>query len=83
MRWIGLRHQDMNHPQVRIVRSLAHSITAAVPYDRTNTTIALLADILKARIQTLGVEEHPLRVETGTIGAYDTASRALCTHTHC
>ncbi|KAF8491877.1 G-alpha-domain-containing protein [Russula emetica] len=26
------------------------------------------ADILKARIQTLGVEEHPLRVETGTAG---------------
>lgn len=39
-----------------------------------------LADILKARIQTLGVEEHPLRVETGTTGSYDTASRALNTH---
>jgi len=26
------------------------------------------ADILKARIQTLGVEEHPLRVEAGTTG---------------
>jgi hypothetical protein len=25
----------------------------------------LLADILKARIQTFGVEEHPLRMETG------------------
>jgi hypothetical protein len=48
---------------------LARSITAAVPHDRTNTTIVPLADILKARIQTLGVEEHPLRVETGTIGA--------------
>ena len=39
-----------------------------------------LADILKARIQTLGVEEHPLKVETGTSGAYDTASRALSAH---
>jgi len=29
---------------------------------------APLADILKARIQTLGVEEHPLRVEAGTTG---------------
>ena len=26
MRWIGLRHQDMNHPQVRLLRSLSRSL---------------------------------------------------------
>jgi hypothetical protein len=26
MRWIGLRHQDMNHPQVGLLRSLARSL---------------------------------------------------------
>lgn len=35
-----------------------------------------LADILKARIQTFGVEEHPLRMETALTGAHDT----LCVH---
>lgn len=56
---------------------LTRSITAAVPHGRANTTTVVPpADILKARIQTLGVEEHPLRVENGTIGAHDTGSRA-------
>ena len=40
----------------------------------------LLADILKARIQTFGVEEHPLRMETGLTGAYDIL-HALNAHT--
>ncbi len=34
------------------------------------TLLTSLADILKARIQTLGVEEHPLRVEASAAGAY-------------
>ena len=35
MRWIGLRHQDMNHPQVRLFRSLARSLP---PYHMTALT---------------------------------------------
>ena len=73
MRWIGLRHQDMNHLQVRHANIL-RPITAAVPHGPANTVLP--ADILKARIQTLGVEEHPLRVEANQAGAYD-ASHAL------
>jgi hypothetical protein len=40
----------------------------------------LLADILKARIQTVGVEEHPLKVEAAQ-GAYD--AFACTKHPHC
>src|SRR5260221_13820821 len=34
-------------------------------------SIRPLADILKARIQTFGVEEHSLRMETALTGAHD------------